>query len=168
MIRVLLDRNVASYLLGGSAVADRYWRHLERRRLSLTLISVAEMRYGARIASWGRERWSQLEAFTAGCTLIPGNAEIASVAAEVMAYRKKVGRRMEWPDAWIAATAITHDLPLATHDADFFGIDGLNVITELTQVREAVMNSNCGWPQASATEGLVSYFRVLRSIRTTA
>jgi hypothetical protein len=32
-------------------------------------------------------------------------------------------------DAWIAATAIHHDLPFATHDANFLNTEGLRVIS---------------------------------------
>ena len=35
---------------------------------------------------------------------------------------------MSTADAWIAATAIRLGCPLATHDRDFSGIDGLELI----------------------------------------
>jgi predicted nucleic acid-binding protein len=168
MSRVLLDTNVASYLMKGTAEAERYRRHVERQRIALTLISVAEMRYGGLKADWGEERRLQLERFIAGCTLIPGNAEIALTAAAIMNHRKRIGRRMEWPDAWVAATAIAHGLPLITHDADFYGIDGLEVVTELRQLRESEPQREPGWTQGNAAEWLVAYLSALRSAHMTA
>jgi len=37
---------------------------------------------------------------------------------------------MPWPDAWIAACAVRHKVPLITHDAHFKDVDGLEVVTE--------------------------------------
>jgi hypothetical protein len=37
-------------------------------------------------------------------------------------------------DAWIAATALHHDLPLVTHDANFLGTEGLRVISANAEV----------------------------------
>jgi len=41
-----------------------------------------------------------------------------------------IGRPIGWPDAWIAATALWHRIPLVSHDGDFEGIAGLELITE--------------------------------------
>jgi len=166
---VLLDTNVASYLFKYSPESERYRRHIQKRELALALISVAELRYGARRANWGSERCVQLERYIGSCTLIPGSGEIARVAAKVMDQRKRVGRRMEWPDAWVAATALVHRLPLISHDADFFGVEGLRLITELTQVKEPrPTRGEKVWSQTSATAWLVSYLRELQLARTTA
>jgi hypothetical protein len=76
---------------------------------------------------------------------------------------------MEWPDAWVAATALVHRLPLISHDADFFGVDGLQLITELSQVMEPPpTRGDRVWLQTSATAWLVSYLRELQSAHTTA
>ena len=49
----------------------------------------------------------------------------------IMADSERSGRRMGLGDAWIAACAVRHGLPLVTHNAkDFQGVDALQVITE--------------------------------------
>lgn len=54
--------------------------------------------------------------------------------AKIMAARDRAGRPMLPDDAWIAATAMHHDLPLATHDANFLSTEGLRVISANPEV----------------------------------
>jgi predicted nucleic acid-binding protein len=50
---------------------------------------------------------------------IPIDAEVARVYASIVAETRSKGRRAKVMDAWIAATAVRHELPLFTQDADF-------------------------------------------------
>jgi predicted nucleic acid-binding protein len=56
---------------------------------------------------------------------------LAAKWAEVMDSADKAGLPMGVADAWIAATALTLNSPLVTHNAaDFRGIPGLTILTE--------------------------------------
>lgn len=70
--------------------------------------------------------------------MLPTSIEIAKICGLVRAIRRKMGRTMELPDAWNAATALWHEIPLVTHDRDLEGIPGLRVLTlhDDWQVRE--------------------------------
>jgi tRNA(fMet)-specific endonuclease VapC len=47
------------------------------------------------------------------------------------AEARKSGHTIETADAWIAATALLHDIPLVTHNSkDYAGVDGLKIITQ--------------------------------------
>jgi len=60
--------------------------------------------------------------------------ELCRVWARVMAEAEKRGRRLECADGWIAATAISHGIPLLTHNRQHFeGVEGLYVISEASQ-----------------------------------
>ncbi len=54
---------------------------------------------------------------------------MSEVCGAIRAERKRVGRPIDWPDAWAAACAIWLDVPLVTHDKDLEGIPGLRVET---------------------------------------
>ena len=50
--------------------------------------------------------------------------------AEVTVAAQERGRRIECADAWVAATALRHDVPLVTHNrADYLGVSGLTLIS---------------------------------------
>jgi hypothetical protein len=53
---------------------------------------------------------------------------VATAWAELVATLRTIGRSMKLNDSWIAATALAHELPVATQDADFDHVPGLNVI----------------------------------------
>jgi tRNA(fMet)-specific endonuclease VapC len=143
---VLLDTNVASFLVKRSIESQRYERLIRGRAKCLSVISVAELRYGALKGNWGDRRRAELESLIEDATIVPIDQEIASVVAGVMNRRDREGRRMDWRDAWIAATAIFHKLPLVTHDRDHMEIEGLDVLTELRglEVRSPAVGTRTG------------------------
>jgi tRNA(fMet)-specific endonuclease VapC len=49
---------------------------------------------------------------------------------EITVAAQAGGHRIECADAWIAATALLYDLPLATHNrGDYKGVPGLTTIS---------------------------------------
>ncbi len=128
---VLLDTNVVSFLSRPCREGKDYQRLLISRAPSIAVISLAELRYGALNGGWAEARWQQLEALIKPWTVIAADSNVAWQAARIMNASRVVGRRIEWADAWIAGTALAHDVPLMTHDSDFFEIEGLEVITLL-------------------------------------
>ena len=162
---VLLDTNVASYFVRDSIETRTYERLIRGRSIWLSVVSVAELRYGALKGNWGDSRCSVLESFIKGVAILPVGKEIASVVAVVMNRREREGRRMDWRDAWIAATAIHHQLPLVTHDRDFVEIEGLELITDLRgfEVREpaVAMRNGCEVTSEAAMEWVRRHFASL-------
>ena len=128
--RIIADTNVVSYLMKGADIGQRYKRHLAGKVVGIVFVTVAEMHYGAEKNGWGEKRRQQLEEHLKNFVVLPYNNDIAKVYARVVVERERSGRPIGWPDAWIAATAVWHGLPLVTHDADFGGITGLQVVTE--------------------------------------
>lgn len=63
--------------------------------------------------------------------VVPYDHEIARSYARVAAERKRAGKPISLHDAWIAACAVRHGVPLVTHNArDFADISALALITE--------------------------------------
>jgi predicted nucleic acid-binding protein len=128
--RIIADTNVVSYLMKGTELGQRYKRHLAGKVVGIAFVTVAEMYYGVELAGWGEKRRQQLEEHLKNFVVLPYNNEIARVYARVVVERQRQGSPIGWPDAWVAATAIWHRTPLVTHDGDFAGIAGLQIITE--------------------------------------
>jgi hypothetical protein len=55
--------------------------------------------------------------------------------AQVMHERESIGRPLAFSDALTATTAVFHEVPLVTHDADFVHTRGLRIITASAEVR---------------------------------
>lgn len=53
---------------------------------------------------------------------------VADAWAMLVAQLRADGRRMPINDSWIAATAIAHEVPVVTQDADYEDVPGLAVI----------------------------------------
>lgn len=61
---VVVDTNVfgAELTRRGGAVAGAYAQHVQGRDLFVSFVTVAALRYGARLAGWGDQRLRRLEA----------------------------------------------------------------------------------------------------------
>lgn len=129
MPAVLLDTDVFSFVLKRDTRTALYAPDLDPSQLCLSFQSVAELHYWALSRNWAEPRRRALDAAMARCILLPYDAAMALRWAEITAHRRRIGRPIECGDAWIAATALRHGIPLATHNArDYEGIPGLQLI----------------------------------------
>jgi predicted nucleic acid-binding protein len=134
---VLVDTDVASSLLKGTTIGLEYFRLLHGYQLAVASITAGELLFGALRRRLGPRRHLYLELFLTDCLVLQLEEGMARVYAQVMVDRERMGKRLEKADGWIAATAIHHRVPLATHDRDFIGTPRLNVITASEEVRAA-------------------------------
>lgn len=125
---LLLDTNVVSYLLRGDTRAADYAPLLEGNRLAISFMTVAELFEWAAVRRWGQPRRQQLEQALAHYIVIPADIALCRVWGQLRAQQRSAGTTIASQDAWIAATALHHALPLVTHNpSDFQHIDGLDV-----------------------------------------
>ena len=115
--RIIVDTNIVSYLMKGTELGKRYKPHLAGKVVGIVFVTVAEMYYGAERADWGEKRRRQLEGHLKNFVILPYNKEISRVYAQVVVERERRGHLINWPDAWIAATAIWHRAPYTACDA---------------------------------------------------
>ncbi len=129
---VVVDTDVLSFCFKGDSRAELYRQHLEGHVLVVSFMTVAELRYWAMVRKWGVARRAKMERFLKRFVVHPFDDALCAAWAGVthQAYRK--GRLLPCADAWIAATAIVHDVPLITHNGhDFEYLAGLTVISEV-------------------------------------
>ncbi|MEA3359590.1 MAG: type II toxin-antitoxin system VapC family toxin [Thermodesulfobacteriota bacterium] len=129
--KIILDTCIVSYLMKGGPLAEAYALHTQGRLLAISFITVGEMYFGAENRNWGNKKRRALETTLRNFVVIPYDHEIARCYGRLVAERKHNGEPIAPNDAWIAACAVRHAVPLVTHNAkDFMGITALDVITE--------------------------------------
>lgn len=131
---VIADTNIISYVFKRQPLGSQYNHMLAGREVRLAFVTVAELNSWAEDNNWGARRRLELRTFLSRFPMIPCTAGIPELFAKIMAARDRTGRPMLPDDAWIAATAMHHDLPVATHDANFLGTEGLRVISANPEV----------------------------------
>ena len=132
--RVLLDTNIVSYLMRGGRLAEAYEPHTEGRLLAISFVTVGELYYGAEKRNWGERRRKVLETTLRNFVVVPYDHDVARCYGRLVAERETKGKPIQPNDAWIAACAVRHTVPLVTHNAkDFEGITSLDIITETVE-----------------------------------
>ncbi|MBB4934612.1 hypothetical protein F4561_005432 [Lipingzhangella halophila] len=83
---------------------------------------------------WGRRNRGALNAWLGGVVVLPHDEDVAITWGQISAGATRRGRPRPVNDTWVAACALTHDLPLATLNAkdftDFATHEGLTLITQ--------------------------------------
>ena len=130
MSLILIDTDIASFIFKGSDYTDPYLPLLSGQELALSFMTVAELFQWAILRQWGDRRLAQLEQYLSNYLIIPVDQPLCREWARIRANRQSVGRPISPQDAWIAATALRHDLPFVTHNnKDFLDIPTLRLIT---------------------------------------
>lgn len=134
---VVVDTMVFSWMFGDLSTEPRrtYATLLQGRPLVLAAQTVAELRAGARMRSWGDKRRADLDERIRRVSVASvDNATVnAYVDLKVECTVQGLGfdNKVHDGDRWIAATAIRFGLPLVSHDTIFLRVPGLSLITEL-------------------------------------
>jgi predicted nucleic acid-binding protein len=85
--------------------------------LTVSFMTLAEMRQGALDANWGQRKCALLEAYLADVSVLNSDNLLCSTWAQVRNDSVRKGRQMSAADAWIAATALVLSAPLVTNNA---------------------------------------------------
>ncbi|MDE2006316.1 MAG: type II toxin-antitoxin system VapC family toxin [Rhodospirillales bacterium] len=141
----LLDTNVVSeWTRARPDLGVIAWlAEADEDRVFLSVITLAELRHGVdrlahgarrdRLSAWLEEtlpaRFEQ--------RLLPVDAETAHAWGRLMARGQAMGRTPATMDAFIAATALRHELAVVTRNADDFVPLGVQVINPWDQGRRA-------------------------------
>jgi len=98
---------------------------------AVSVITLAELHLGVLLTGDPHVRAQRLRTLASVEALfepLPVDAAVARTFAELVTEARRQGRRPKIMDTWIAATAVTHGLPVYTQDDDFLAIPRVHVI----------------------------------------
>jgi predicted nucleic acid-binding protein len=128
---VVVDVDVVSYVFKDDTRTQLYRPHLTGRILVLSFMRVAELERWALKHNWGEARRRRLEEHLRYFVVHPFSRELCVQWAIVSDQAERRGRPISCADAWHAATALLHNVPLITHNRGHFDhIPNLRVMSE--------------------------------------
>jgi len=107
------------------------WLRDHESELATSVIVLGELEYGILLLPSGRRRKKLQQWFAQGVQKIRTvefDASTASVWASLLARLKKKGRQMPIKDSLIAATALAHDLTVATRNTTDYRNTGVSLV----------------------------------------
>jgi predicted nucleic acid-binding protein len=123
-VKYLVDANVLSEPTKPSPESGVIeWLRAHEREIAVDPIILGELRFGILLLPKGKKRMALERWFDAGVQrlhCLPWEAETGLTWAELLAQLRASGRAMPIKDSLIAATALTHDLIVATHNCSDF------------------------------------------------
>lgn len=130
MRQIVVDTDVASYIFNWHSMAQQFADALRGSELILSFMTIAELRLGAISAGSGSRRRLLLEQFIQRFELVYADNNLCAVWARIRADARVSGRALSPQDAWIAATALALDAPLATNNRrDFEHVQKLRLLS---------------------------------------
>jgi predicted nucleic acid-binding protein len=123
---LLFDTNIVSFMFKKHRIGNAYFPMLLGRELAISFQTKAELIAGSLLAMWSEDKCLRLYSIIEQYALIHSDDELCNWWAYVQLVRQE--QPISTNDAWIAATALSYDLDLVTHNPkDFRDIPGLRV-----------------------------------------
>ncbi|GFG72206.1 type II toxin-antitoxin system VapC family toxin [Mycolicibacter senuensis] len=96
----------------------------------VSTITLGELRLGVLRASTPEAASRRLSTYQIAQRFEPLSIDerVSEAWALLVSQLRAAGRRVPLNDSWIAATALTHDIPVVTQDTDYSGMPGVTVI----------------------------------------
>jgi hypothetical protein len=107
------------------------WLRLHERDIAVNPVILGEIRFGILILPKGRKRAALERWFNSGARrlhCVPWDAATGLKWAELLARLRTGGKAMPIKDSLIAATAIVHDLAIATRNRGDFANSGVRIV----------------------------------------
>lgn len=120
---MILDTNALFAFVDGDEGVAKVLR--TQSRVALPVIVLGEFRYGITRSRHRREYEAWLRAHLRGFEVLTVSEDTSSAYALVRLRLHEMGRPIPANDAWIAALAIEHDMPVLTRDAHFDAVPAL-------------------------------------------
>jgi len=120
---VILDTNALSAFADGEARVDDVLRR--QARAAIPVIVLGEFRYGIALSRHRATYEAWLESELPHFEILTVTEETAVAYAALRIALKRSGRPIPAKDAWIAALALQHRLPVLSRDEHFDAVPGL-------------------------------------------
>lgn len=125
---IVVDTSVFSHFLSRDPRGDDYHAVIADHRPFLSFQTVEELWFGALRAGWGPRRIENLKTHLRRYEVFPSTPELILTTAQLRRDCESAGRALDTADAWIAATAVLLDCPLASNDRGFAAVPGLRLL----------------------------------------
>ena len=130
---VVADTDVLSFTFKKDSRAELYRPHIDDKLVGVSFMTIAELDRWALHHDWGARRRRSLEVFLQDFLFSFCDRSLCLKWAEATDSARRNGRPIETADAWVAATALLHGIPLVTHNrSHYLGVDGLTLLSETT------------------------------------
>jgi tRNA(fMet)-specific endonuclease VapC len=123
---IMLDSSVAIELLEGNGAAHSWI--LQFSRLELSVVSIAELHFGAINSAYPAAELVRLDSLVADCVVVELDSATAVAYAELKLDLQRIGKRIPENDLWIAASCFARGLKLASIDRHHLWIARLSVV----------------------------------------
>jgi predicted nucleic acid-binding protein len=120
---VILDTNALSAFADGDADVGNVLRR--QSRAAIPVIVLGEFRYGIAGSRHRSTYETWLDAHLSAFQVLPVTDETAVAYAALRVRLRRAGKPIPANDAWIAALALQHSLPVLSRDRHFDGVPGL-------------------------------------------
>ena len=127
---VIVDTSVVSILSQETEdVRLRFYREkIGERHALISFQTLEELLFGLNLTNWGKAKKQRMRDRISRYQVVWPDRELIDVCAGLRSKQQRRGRTLAAPDAWIAATALRRQCPLASDDRDFRHIPGLRLI----------------------------------------
>jgi tRNA(fMet)-specific endonuclease VapC len=125
-MKYLLDTNACVYFLNNShpKLTQKLLR-VGRGKISVSILTIAELEYGAANSARPEENRSKIDCFTDELEIVAFDSAMARQFGAIKRALKQLGRRIGEFDIAIAASALAEGRIVVTHDVDFQNVEGL-------------------------------------------
>jgi tRNA(fMet)-specific endonuclease VapC len=121
---LLLDTNIVIAVLKQEDAALARLREAAGS-FFVSVITLGELRFGARKSGRVEENLQRVEDFAAESNVLPCDEETSRRYGEVKNGLRRKGRPVPENDIWVSATALQRALVLVTRDSHFEHVEGL-------------------------------------------
>ena len=116
----LIDTNIIIYRLKNLGNVNANFLRNKDKHMSLSVVSYGELVFGAKKSKAVEKNMETVNAIKEIFPLIEITSEIMNTFGKIKAYTQKIGKTIDDMDLLIAATAITNDFTLVTHNTKHF------------------------------------------------
>ena len=116
----LIDTNIIIYRLKNLGNVNANFLKNKDKHMSLSVIFYGELVFGAKKSKAAEKNMETVNAIKSIFPLLEITSEIMNIFGEIKAYTQKIGKTIDDMDLLIAATAITNNFTLVTHNMKHF------------------------------------------------